>query len=348
MNTEYYVTGQDTGRDADVLRRAGAILREGGLVAFPTETVYGLGGSALDADAAKKIYAAKGRPSDNPLIVHVAAPADAEAFAFTNEVYYRLADAFMPGPLTVILPKRPCIPDSVTGGLDTVAVRCPSHPIAHRLIEAAGVPVAAPSANRSGRPSPTEARHVLADLGGRIPLIIDGGPCTIGVESTVVRLTAEGCEILRPGAVTARMLSDVIGKATVAPAVTDPAKAGDHPQSPGMKYKHYAPEAEVVMIEASAEDFREYVLSCYREGDAVAAADAESSAFAGVLTLSYGRTPSPQEEARRLFSLLREADECGFRRVFIRIPSENDEYLAVFNRLIRAAGGTVLRLTEKK
>lgn len=344
MKTEYYVMGADPAADADALSRAGAIIREGGLVAFPTETVYGLGGSALDAEAAGRIYAAKGRPSDNPLIVHVAFPAEADALAFTNEPWRRLADAFMPGPLTVILPKRECVPDSVTGGLDTVAIRCPSHPVAHRLIEAAGVPIAAPSANRSGRPSPTEARHVLHDMDGRIPMILDGGPCDIGVESTVIRLTGSGCEILRPGAVTAAMLGEVLGTVTVAQAVVDPAAAGDHPQSPGMKYKHYAPEAEVILVEGAPEAFRDYVRSCLRTGDAVAAAQNEADLFRGVPILSYGRTSSPAEEAHRLFSLLREADEKGISRLFIRIPSADADYLAVYNRLIRAAAGRVIRL----
>ena len=174
-----------------VVERAAEILRNGGLVAFPTETVYGIGGNALDANAAQKIYAAKGRPSDNPLIIHVADPLDAEKYCKTNEVYYRLAKAFMPGPLTVILPKREVIPSSVTGGLDSVAVRCPSHPIANALISAAGFPIAAPSANLSGKPSPTCAKYVIEDMNGRVDMIIDGGECEIGLESTIVKVDGD-------------------------------------------------------------------------------------------------------------------------------------------------------------
>jgi L-threonylcarbamoyladenylate synthase len=199
-----------TEADRAAIARAAAVIREGGLAVFPTETVYGLGGNGLDAEAAKKIYAAKGRPSDNPLIIHVAKPEDAYAYVLTDnvtrELYERLAKAFMPGPLTVILPKRDCVPYSTTGGLDSVAVRCPSHPVAHALIEAAGVPVAAPSANLSGKPSPTCAAHVADDLSGRVEVIIDGGECDIGLESTIVKIDRdeEGgyLTLLRPGGIT--------------------------------------------------------------------------------------------------------------------------------------------------
>ena len=203
----YKICGSED--DRIMLEKAGEILRGGGLVALPTETVYGLGASALSISAAEKIYAAKGRPSDNPLIVHVAEPQDAELFAYTPPLYYKLAERFMPGPLTVIMPKRDIIPEAVTGGLDTVAIRCPIHSVARELIRCAGVPVAAPSANRSGSPSPTSAAHVISDMLGRIDMIIDGGDCEIGVESTVISIADGIITILRPGAVTEEMLMEV-------------------------------------------------------------------------------------------------------------------------------------------
>ncbi len=346
METELY-TLDDTETDDAVFARAAALLRAGELVAFPTETVYGLGASALDADAARRIYEAKGRPSDNPLIVHIADPAEADAVAYVPYAYRRLAARFMPGPLTVIMPKRACIPDGVTGGLDTVAVRCPSHPAARRLIETAELPIAAPSANRSGSPSPTTAQHVLRDLGGRIRMILDGGPCEIGLESTVIRLTESGCEILRPGAVTERMLADVLGEVTVARAVTDPGAAGEHPQSPGMKYKHYAPAAQVVLIDAVPTLFTEYVRAVIRPGEAVAVPDDEAALYDGCSVLSLGQTHSAAEASHALFSLLREADIRGYSRLYIALPPPTGEYLALYNRLIRAAGGRVVRLNPQ-
>ena len=224
-------------QDADLLRAA-EILRRGGLVVFPTETVYGLGGNGLDGTAAKKIYAAKGRPSDNPLIIHIATPEDAEQYAVTHPLYYRLASAFMPGPLTVILPKRENVPKSVTGGLDTVAVRCPSHPVAHRLIELAGIPIAAPSANLSGKPSPTCAEDVICDLSGRVDMILDGGACDIGLESTIVKIDGDSLTLLRPGGITYDALCMVCDKVTVADAVMHQLAANERPLSPGMKYRH--------------------------------------------------------------------------------------------------------------
>ena len=208
MNTELFHITQVEGNE-QIIVHAGQILREGGLVVFPTETVYGLGGLATSDAAAKAIYEAKGRPSDNPLIIHVASPEDAEPYAVTNDTYYRLAEQFMPGPLTVILPKKDSIPHSVTGGLDSVAVRCPAHPVARALIRAAGAPVAAPSANRSGRPSPTCAAHATEDLNGRVAAIIDGGECEVGLESTIIKLEGDKGILLRPGAITADALSCV-------------------------------------------------------------------------------------------------------------------------------------------
>ncbi|MBQ5390517.1 MAG: threonylcarbamoyl-AMP synthase, partial [Clostridia bacterium] len=230
------------------LARAGEILRSGGLVVFPTETVYGLGANALDESAAKKIYTAKGRPSDNPLIVHIASPEDADKYAVIGEEYKRLAKAFMPGPLTVILPKKPCVPDTVTGGLDSVGLRCPENAIARRMIAAAGVPVAAPSANISGKPSPTSAEHVRFDMDGKVDMILDGGECTVGLESTIVKIEDGKLTLLCPGAITLDMLRALFENVEVSAAVTEQLGENVRPLSPGMKYRHYAPSAPLYLL----------------------------------------------------------------------------------------------------
>ena len=336
--------GTDPLSDDGAMSRAAAIIRKGGLVGMPTETVYGLAASALNENAAEKVYAAKGRPSDNPLIVHVAYPEEAEEIAYTSDLFYALAKRFMPGPLTVILPKKSTVPAGVTGGLDTVAVRCPAHPVAHELIRRSGVPIAAPSANRSGCPSPTTAEHVLRDMDGRIEMILDGGPCEIGLESTVIRVTEDGCEILRPGAVTEFMLAEVAGSVSVAKAVIDPALAGDKPLSPGMKYKHYSPNAEVVLVDGDAAGFENYVREHIVDGEAVVAADSLAQQFSFCNRLSFGKTANAEEESRALFSILREADDRGYTRVYIQLPPPEGGYLALYNRLIRAAGGRIVHI----
>jgi len=232
------------------LKEAAGILRSGGLVAFPTETVYGLGGNALDEDAARKIYAAKGRPSDNPLIAHVSCVEEVEPLVKEiPEAGRKLMEAFWPGPLTMIFPKSEKVPYGTTGGLDTVAIRMPDDPVANRLIALAGVPVAAPSANTSGRPSPTTADHVWQDMNGRIDMIIDGGPVGIGVESTIVDVSSAVPAVLRPGAITMEMLEEVLGEVSVDPAILGPLSADVRPKAPGMKYKHYAPKADLTLVE---------------------------------------------------------------------------------------------------
>lgn len=232
------------------LKEAAGILRSGGLVAFPTETVYGLGGNALDEDAARKIYAAKGRPSDNPLIAHVSCMEEvAPLVKEIPEAGRKLMEAFWPGPLTMIFPKSDRVPYGTTGGLDTVAIRMPDDPVANRLIALAGVPVAAPSANTSGRPSPTTADHVWQDMNGRIEMIIDGGPVGIGVESTIVDVSSAVPAVLRPGAITMEMLQEVLGEVSVDPAILGPLSADVRPKAPGMKYKHYAPKADFTLVE---------------------------------------------------------------------------------------------------
>ena len=240
------------------LKEAAGILRSGGLVAFPTETVYGLGGNALDEDAARKIYAAKGRPSDNPLIAHVSCVEEvAPLVKEIPEAGRKLMEAFWPGPLTMIFPKSEKVPYGTTGGLDTVAIRMPDDPVANQLIALAGVPVAAPSANTSGRPSPTTADHVWQDMNGRIEMIIDGGPVGIGVESTIVDVSSAVPSVLRPGAITMEMLAEVLGEVSVDPAILGPLSADVRPKAPGMKYKHYAPKADLTLVEPGTGTERE-------------------------------------------------------------------------------------------
>ena len=343
MTTEFYKIG--SGCDADVLERAGELIRSGELVAFPTETVYGLGANAYLAESARKVYAAKGRPSDNPLIVHVNDSADAALFAETNETYKKLAKQFMPGPLTVILPKKDVIPDEVTGGLRTVAVRCPSNPIARELIRRSGVPIAAPSANLSGKPSPTCAEHVMQDMDGRIAMVIDGGECEIGLESTVIAVSGNSANVLRPGAVTPDMLRSAGIAVTVDEAVTDPAKAGSAPQSPGMKYKHYAPKAELYLVEGGTAE----LIAAARSGGslpsatAVMCSDDDTAKFPGFIVLDTGK--SDEEYAHRLFSLLRRADELGAERIYASLPRADGDTLAIYNRIIRSSAGKIIRKT---
>ncbi len=345
MNTELFHITQVKGHEGEIAR-AGRMLRDGALVVFPTETVYGLGGLATSDAAAKAIYEAKGRPSDNPLIIHVAAPEDAEPYAVTNDTYYRLAKKFMPGPLTVILPKKESIPLSVTGGLDTVAVRCPAHPVARSLIRAAGAPVAAPSANRSGRPSPTCAAHVLEDLNGRVAAIIDGGECEVGLESTIVKLEGDRGILLRPGAITADALSCVC-ETTIAPAVTAALAENERPLSPGMKYRHYAPQAPLVLLDGTREAVSAFLktkaldptvgILCY---------DEETELLQGNATLfPVGAREDLAAQAKHLFAALREADRHPqLQKLYAHLPPKTGLGLALYNRCIRAAAHTVERI----
>ena len=348
MTTEFLtITG--TPADDEIIGRAAEVIKSGGLVAIPTETVYGLAGSALLEDSARKIYAAKGRPADNPLIVHLAKPEDAELYGETTPLYYRLAERFMPGPLTVILKKKDNIPDTVTAGGATAAFRCPSHPIAHRLIEVSGHPIAAPSANSSGFPSPTNALHVKADMDGKIDMILDGGECEIGVESTVVKLNDDGCTILRPGAVTEDMLADVCGKVTISPAVIEPTLVDEkNPESPGMKYKHYSPTAEVILIDAPLDVFADHV-NGHGEGKyGVFTPADEAHLYTGGILLITGETDNASQLSHSLFTLLRNADELGLDTVYVRCPPKSGEYLAVYNRIVRAAGCRITKLRDNR
>lgn len=321
------------------------ILKEGGLVAFPTETVYGLGALATDKEAAKKIYTAKGRPSDNPLIIHISDPADAEKYAYTSPLYYKLASAFMPGPITVILPKRDTIPSEVTGGLDSVAVRCPSHEIARALISAAGDAIAAPSANLSGSPSPTESRHVIKDMDGRIDAIIEGGSAEIGLESTIVKADGESLTLLRPGAITRDALLCVCENVEIASAVTEALKADERPLSPGMKYRHYAPKADLVLLDGESEDIIAFLAEEAKDKRCLMLAYTEEiPLLSSVAVIDVGNRDDLSTQAKRLFCALREADELELDKIYAHLPKKDGLGLALYNRMIRAAAHTVLKL----
>ena len=339
MKTEHIKITDIVAQEGD-LSRAAAILRAGGLVVFPTETVYGLGGDATRDEAAKKIYAAKGRPSDNPLIIHIADPADAEQYAVTNELYYRLAKAFMPGPLTVILPRKETIPTSTTGGLDSVAVRCPLHPVAHKLIELCGVAIAAPSANLSGKPSPTSAAHVAQDMDGRVDMIIDGGESEIGLESTIVKIDGDGLILLRPGGITYDALSLVCEKVTIADAVIHKLAENERPLSPGMKYRHYAPTAPLILLSGKEEDVINYI-NAETQNCAALCYDEECEALSGKVLFPIGKKDDLGTQARRLFAALREADGTDAEIIYAHLPPQEGLGLALYNRLIRAAAHTV-------
>lgn len=322
----------------------GSILREGGLAAIPTETVYGLAGNAFDGECAKKIFEAKGRPSDNPLIVHISEFSQWKPLVTEiPEQAKALADAFWPGPLTIILPKSEKVPDEVSGNLSTVAVRMPSDEIARAIITAAGVPLAAPSANLSGKPSPTSAKHVIDDMTGRIDAIVDAGECSVGVESTVISLAVTPPRLLRPGGVTPEMLVSVLGEIEIDDAVYNKLPEGAEAASPGMKYKHYAPEAQVVLIKSSLADFRNYVEKNKEDGTVALCFEGEEKGIS-VPTLTYGEKDDPSSQAKHIFDALRQLDEMKAKTVFARLPEQNGVGLAVFNRLIRAAGFNVIEL----
>ena len=336
----------DPDRQSSELLRAAEVIRSGGLVVFPTETVYGLGGNATDDTAAKKIYAAKGRPSDNPLIIHIADPADANRYAVVNSTYERLAHAFMPGPLTVILPRRDIIPLSVTGGLDSVAVRCPSHPVAHRLIELAGVPIAAPSANLSGKPSPTCAEDVITDLSGRVDLILDGGSSEIGLESTIVKIDGpDEVTLLRPGGITYDALCMVVGKVTIAPAVVHTLAANERPLSPGMKYRHYAPSAPLVLLSGPADSVTAFLRTEQAlKPCAILCYDEEIPQLSSTRLFPVGARNDLSTQAKKLFHSLRLADKTGAEIIYAHLPPMEGLGLALYNRMIRAAAHTVRQI----
>lgn len=324
------------GKKQEDIAKAGALLREGGLVAIPTETVYGLAANGLNGEAVKRIYEAKGRPSDNPLILHISRISQLSPLVKeVPEAARKLARAFWPGPLTMILPKSDLVPPEVSGGLSTVAVRFPAHPVARAVIEAAGVPLAAPSANLSGRPSPTSFAHVKEDLFGRVNALLDGGDCGVGLESTVITLADGLPRILRPGGVTLSQLQEVLGEVEVDPAVLHRMEPGAKAASPGMKYQHYSPRAEVLMVDASSREFCDYV---NRKKDCHALCFEEDLPFLEVPAVSFGSRYDREEQAHKLFSALHGLDEIGAKRAYARMPSKTGVGLAVYNRLVRAAG----------
>lgn len=328
------------------IREAAALLRQGEVVGIPTETVYGLAANALDPQAAAKIYAAKGRPSDNPLIVHIADYHTIDDLvAGKPALADRLAEAFWPGPLTMIFPKGEKIPFATTGGLDTVAVRMPAHPAAQAIIRACGLPLAAPSANISGRPSPTKAAHVLHDMEGRIPLILDGGECQVGVESTVIAVDEDCVRLLRPGGITVEMLSQYC-EVVVDDGVLHQLKEGQQALSPGMKYKHYAPQAQVLILDGSEQQFADYV-NAHAEDGVFAMACENTARSLQVPVLPFGGEGEEAAQAKRLFDCLRECDEKSARIVYVRMPESAGMGLAVLNRLLRAAGFHIIPLGEE-
>lgn len=340
--------------EADVIREAGEILKAGGLVAFPTETVYGLGGDALNENSSARIYAAKGRPSDNPLIVHIA---DFEAIhAIVKkipEAAYLLAKRFWPGPLTMIFEKSEVVPLTTTGGLSTVAVRMPSHPTARALIEAAGGYVAAPSANRSGRPSPTLARYVTEDLDGRVDMIIDGGESVIGLESTIVDLTEDIPVILRPGCITDKMLEEVLGEVRMDETLFE-VSSDKAPKAPGMKYRHYAPRGSLTIVEGQPEAVVKYinqaVETAVSEGKraGVIATDDTVGSYRNAQIKSMGESTDEESAARLLFRILREFDEEDVQVMFAQSVPRSGIGQAVMNRLLKAAGHQVVYLNKEK
>ena len=339
---------EDPVKQSAQIERAAALIRDGGLVVIPTETVYGLGGDATNPLSAQKIYAAKGRPSDNPLIIHISDPRDAEKYAFTNELYYKLAKAFMPGPLTVILPKKDTVPRETTGGLDTVAVRCPSNAVASAIIRAAGVPIAAPSANISGRPSATAVKYVIEDFDGRVDMIVDGGESEIGLESTIVLITENnGLMLLRPGAITYDALCCVCENVTISPTLEGTLSENEHPISPGMKYRHYAPSAKFVLLDGNEASIIKFLKEEQKRCRcAVLCYDEEAELLSGGLLLPIGKRGDLKTHARMLFARLRECDTLSPDIIYAHIPDKAGLGLALYNRMIRAAAHTVFNVED--
>lgn len=348
MKTELIPVNQEN-IDNSVVMRAGDVIRRGGLVAFPTETVYGLGGNGLNPHSSKSIYAAKGRPSDNPLILHIADRN--ELYSLVSEIpesAEKLMDAFWPGPMTLVFPKSDLVPMETTGGLDTVAIRMPNHPIALELIRTAGVPIAAPSANASGRPSPTRASHVWEDMEGRIEMILDGGEVGIGLESTIIDLTDGTPTILRPGYITQSMIENVIGHTEVDKASTEENSQHLRPKAPGMKYRHYAPKAEMTLVSGEQATVCEKILKLASEqekcGNKVRVICTEETrpVFAELDAVSAGYRSHPEMVAHNLFRLLREADLDEVDILLSETFEETELGSAVMNRLMKAAGYRII------
>ncbi len=335
------------------IERAAAIIRQGGLVGMPTETVYGLGADALNEEAVRGIFAAKGRPADNPLIVHVTCIEEAEKLCEISSAARCVMERFCPGPLTVIMPRKPCVPDVVTAGLDTVAIRIPSHPVARKLIAASGLPIAAPSANTSGKPSPTTAQHVYHDLNGKLPVILDGGECEVGLESTVITMAGDMPTVLRPGGITPEMLLEVLPEVRVADSVLRPLKQGEKALSPGMMYKHYAPGGMLTMVKGAQFNVERCCLRLYREAKAagkrvrILAFEEHLPVYGEAEALSIGRLSEPETVSHRLFAVLRQMDDEGVDVLYSEILPAEGIGLAIMNRLSRAAAFRTIDADEE-
>lgn len=328
---------------------AASFIKDGGVVGMPTETVYGLAANALDTEAVKKIFEAKGRPSDNPLIVHISEFEDIEKYGLVKEVpdvAKLIADKFWPGPLTIIMPKSDNVPEITTGGLDTVAVRLPADINARRLIKASGCPLAAPSANISGSPSPTTANHVFSDMQGKIPAIVDGGECKVGLESTVVSVKDDVITVLRPGGVTYEDLCSVYHKVQLCDAILNKLKEGETALSPGMKYKHYSPKARVILVKSDDKAFYDFI-NKQDSSDTIALCYKEDEDFVKIPAILMGSKADLEAQAHNLFADLRLIDACdNVKTAYVRCPDTKGIGMAVLNRLIRAAGFEVINLDE--
>lgn len=326
---------------------AASLLRQGKLVAIPTETVYGLGANGLDEDAVSRIFEAKGRPQDNPLILHISEPEEMNAICHDVPANaWLLAEHFWPGPLTMVLPVRDCVPKRTTAGLDTVAVRCPKTEATRKLIALAGVPIAAPSANRSGKPSTTTAAHVLHDMDGRIEAILDGGPCEVGVESTIVDLTGERPRLLRPGGVTPEELTALLGALDIDRAVLGQIDHDAVVRAPGMKYKHYAPSAQVIIVAGSSQKAAQYIRARFREDTAVLCFAEELPLYEGCDPIAYGSEREVKTLSAGLFAALRDLDRPEIHTIFARCPEGGGVAYAVGNRLKKAAGFHIVNAEE--
>ena len=330
---------------AHEVEAAAAILRRGGLLGIPTETVYGLGANGLDPQAVAAIFQAKGRPQDNPLILHIPSADWLERFCQDiPPAAWTLAEQFWPGPLTMILTRKPLVPDVVTAGLDTVGMRCPAHPLCRAVIAAAGVPVAAPSGNTSGRPSPTNAADMLEDMEGKIDGIVDGGPCSVGVESTIVDLTVQPPRLLRPGGVTLEELRDALGEVAVDPAVQRLMGAGEQPRAPGMKYRHYAPKAPVTVVKGDPARCAAYIAAHLGPEDGVVCFDEFAGDYPGHTVEALGPAADKAAQARNVFDALRAFDATPVPAIWAQCPDEAGLGLAVANRLNKAAGFHIIDL----
>lgn len=334
------------------LARAAQLIREGEVVAFPTETVYGLGANGMNADASLKIYEAKGRPSDNPLILHIAELSQLDGIARDiSPDAWKLMKAFWPGPMTIVLHKKEEVPSQTTGGLSTVAVRMPNHPVARELILQAGLPIAAPSANRSGRPSPTEASHVMEDMGGRIPMIIDSGRVGIGIESTIIDMTEGKPVILRPGFITPEMVEEVVSGVSIDPAISgDPLAAGLKPKAPGMMYRHYAPLGDMWLVEGSMERVVDKINEMTKEKQklgykvAVIGTDENADQYRADIVRSIGSRKDPETIGANLYGTLREMDQLGVQIIYGESYGEEAFFGAIRNRILKSAGYQVLKV----